>query len=491
MTVFTRSPIQVLGHFKNTGKLPWYRAAAFLVSVGVVARTGIVGLPGWQNTERGWEALWIAQALAGGKGFSFPSERRWLFDVVYDGGFHPTAWADPIYTFCLAGIIRMFGDYHQLAALIFNLVLLLAVFGLTYRLGERLISAPAGLMAVLALALIRNFPLIANQINNVAMATTLVVLSALMMLNFLEKPSYRRSGALGLVLGLTVLACPAAQLFIPVTAIAVAIWGWRKLGPTVPQAILVFVVAALTMLPWTARNYLVFGKFIPVRNGIGQITFVSVVATAGTVAPDKLRSHVKPPWNASTPREAVVRTTGGDRLNLVRRMALEKEFQLDYAKDIAPPEYASMDEFQRDAWLLQETKAFLVANPVLSVQLAMAKIEVFIRTGESFYGRGALLAGGVCLLAALGGLLAIRSPAVLALTLWIVVFVGPFLLITPFFYRYRAPIEPLLVVLAALTFCRVLKLGSHKQQVCMEGRDTPPINQISRAEKGSYSKYMG
>jgi 4-amino-4-deoxy-L-arabinose transferase-like glycosyltransferase len=464
MNVATRLSIRVLERFMNPGKLSWYRAAAFLVSVGVVVFTGYEVLPGWQKPGRGWEGLWIAKSLAAGKGFSFPSEKRWLFDAVHDGGFHPTAWADPIYTFCLAGMIRLFGEYHQLAALIFNLVLLLAVFGLTYRLGERLISAPAGLIAVLGLSLISDFRLLAGIINNGMMAPSFVALSALMMVNFLEEPTNRRSGALGLVLGSTALACPSAQLFIPVTAIAVAVWGWRKLGPTVPQAILVFVVAVLTMLPWTARNYLVFGKLIPVRTGSGQITFESVVATAGTVAPDKLRSHVKPPWNAGTPREAVVRTVGTDRANIYRRRALER-FQVEYAKDIIPAaELATMDESQRDAWFLSESKAFLVANPVLSAQLAIAKIEVFIRTGRAFYGLGALLAGGVCLLAALGGLLAIRNPAVLTLAVWVGAYVGPFLLITPYFYRYRAPIEPLLVVLAAYTVCRMLKMGSHRLQ---------------------------
>jgi hypothetical protein len=450
----------VLERFKNSGKLPWYRTAAFLLTVGVVVRTGFEVLPGWQKPGRVFEALWVAKALAAGKGFSFPSENRWLFDAVRDGGFHSTAWVDPIYTFCLAGIIRLFGDYHQLAALVFNLLLLLVVFGLTYRLGERLISAPGGLMAVLALALIREFPRTAGVLNNTMLASTFVVLSALMIVNFLEKPSYRRSGALGLVLGLTALACPGAQLFIPVTAIAVAVWGWRIPGPTVPQAIIVVVVAALTMLPWTARNYLVFGKFIPVRTGAGQITFVSVVATAGTVAPDKLRSHVKPPWNARTPREAVVGTSGGDWGNITRRRALER-FQNAYAKDIAPAEFETMNEAQRDDWFLQETKAFLVANPVLFAQLAVAHIEVFIRTGENFYGRGAVLAGSVCLLSALGGLLAIRNPAGLTLAVWVGAYGGPFLLITPYFYRYRAPIEPLLVVLAAYTVCRMLKMGSH------------------------------
>jgi hypothetical protein len=133
--------------------------------------------------------------LAAGNGYSFPAESRWLFDPVYDGSFHPTAWADPFYTFILAGIIRLFGNYHQLAALIFNLILLLTIFWLTYRLGEDLISASAGVLSVLTLALIRDFSLTAGFMNNTVLACAMVLLSALELLKPGET-NYLRAGAL-------------------------------------------------------------------------------------------------------------------------------------------------------------------------------------------------------------------------------------------------------------------------------------------------------
>lgn len=429
-----------------------YRLAALLVSVVAVGRIGLEMLPDWQNVM-GWEAYWIAQSLAAGEGFSFPSNARWLFDSVSDGGFHATAWMDPVYTFCLAGLIRLFGDYHQFAAAVFNLVLLLAVFGLTYRLGERLISAPAGLIAALTLALIKAFPRMALFMNNTMLASVMVLLSALMLVKFLEGPTSLRAGALGLVLGLTALACPSAMFFIPVTAAVVAVLGWRSQDLSVTQAILVFVVAALTMLPWTVRNYLTFGEFIPVRNGAGQIAFIGVVGSAGTVAPDTLRSHVKPPWSADSAYYAVFRLRRFDERNALYR------FQMDYAKELGMPEFAMLNEAQRDAWFLKETRTYLLANPVLSLQLAIAKFKLFLRIlGGSF---GIM----ICLLAAAGGLLAIKTPAVLTLALWVATFVGPFLIVAPFFYRYRAPIEPILVVLAVFAAWKVLGIGFRKLDI--------------------------
>jgi len=62
----------------------------------------------------------------------------------------------------------------------------------------------------------------------------------------------------------------------------------------------------------------------------------------------------------------------------VEQAALER-FQLDYAKELLGAEYFAMNEAQRDSWFLQEATAFLVANLVLSTQLAIANIEVFAR----------------------------------------------------------------------------------------------------------------
>ena len=447
--------MQALERILGSGKIAWYRLAALLVSVVSVAKVGLEILPRWREYP-GWEAYWIAQSLVAGKGYSFPSGHEWLREFIdsnpnlhiIDGVFHPTAWADPVYTFCLAGLIRLFGEYHQLAAAVFNLVLMLAVLGLTYRLCERLISAPAGVVAVLALASGRFIPEAAQTMTNAMLAAALVVLSALMLVRFLEEPGNHRAGALGLVLGLTTLGCPTAQLFLPAAAAAVAVRGWKNLRPALSHAIWMLVAAAVLVTPWTVRNYLVFGKFIPVRTGFGQIAFIGVVASGGTVAPERLRSHVKPSWTAETPRDAVRRII---RPPYVEQAALEN-FQLEYAKELLGAEYFPMNEAQRDSWFLREAKAFLLANPGFSAKLAIANLEAFVRINAGPFG---VL---VCLLAALGGALGIRKPAVRILALWVGTFVGPFLMAICYYGRYRAPVEPLLVVLAVFAVWRVREL---------------------------------
>jgi len=449
--------MQAFQRILGSGKFAWYRLAAFLISVVSVTQNGLFLLRQWRKMP-GWEAYWVAQSLVAGKGYSFPFGHRWLFDFVdnnpllrFDNGvFQPTAWTDPLYTFSLAGLIWLFGGWHQLAAAVFNLGLLLAVYGLTYRLGERLISPPAGVIAVLGLVLGRIVPQASYQMNNAILASALMVLSALMLVKFLEGPSYGRAGVLGLVLGLTALGSPGAQLFFPVTAAAIVIWGWKNLRPAVSQAILVLVVASINVMPWALRNYMVFGEIVPVRTGFGQIAFVGSVASAGTVSPESLRSQVKPPWRAETPRDTVRKLIHSP----YEELADLDRYQNDYARELGGVEFAAMNEAQRDSWFLKETKAFLLANPVLSSKLAVAKMEVFARLIAGSFGMR------VCLFAALGGLLAIGRPAALILALWVGTYVGPFLLVVCYYPRYRVPVEPLLVVLAVFAVWRMLEIGS-------------------------------
>ena len=430
----------------GSGKQTACRLIAWLISVGSVIRVGHVLLPGWQSMK-GWEAYWTAQALSTGNGYSFPFDSPWPFDPIGTSGFHPSAWTDPFYTLLLAGLIRLFGSHHQLAAAVLNLALLLAVFGLTYRVAERLVSPPAGVATVLVLALNRAFSWNALYMNNTMLAATFVIFSALMLARFLAGPSARGAAALGLVLGLTALACPGAQLFIPVAAVAVVASGYNRL-PAVSRASILLIVTVLTVSPWAIRNYLALGEFVPGRTGLGHNLFLGVIVPAGMTMPESLPVHLTPPWRAKTARSSVDEIVSSPaKLDALYR------YLTDYSNAVGSPGYSGLNEAQRDAWLLQQSKAFVIAHPFFSAQLALAKLRIFIRIMGFL---GAL----VCLLAAIGGVLALKTPTVLTLAVWAGSFVAPFLLVIPFYDRYRAPIEPILVVLAVFAVWHVSTIAS-------------------------------
>lgn len=434
---------RVMIFFDLSSKLNrFFLLITLILSFVTVARIGCDLLPAWQSIK-GWEAYNIAQALALGEGYSFPASNRWLFPPSDQGTFHPTAWVDPPYTFCLAALIWVFGPYHQLAAAIFNLCLLFAALMLTYKLGERLLNAPFGFLAVIILVSsgFVNINTI-SQMNNTMFASVLILVSALALLGYLQSPSLPRSGVLGLILGFTVLGCPGAQFFILVTPLAIVLVRWRERRQAVWQALTVAVAAVVILAPWMIRNYLIFDEFVPVRTGAGTITFIGVVAVAGTVDPNLVRSVVKPSWSEKNPRSAVKLVT------LKNELSALQNFQMQYIGEVGPHRLNSMNEAQRDAWFLGETKIFLAEHPFLSMQLAAAKIEVFVR----IMGAVGVL---VFAFAVLGGALSIGHAPVMMLALWVVTYIAQYTLIICFYGRYRAPIEPLLVIISLFAVYRL------------------------------------
>ncbi len=388
--------------------------------------------------DMGWEAYWIAQSIASGNGFSF-SDHRWLFNVVGDGSYYPTAWADPLYTYLLGGMVAVSGDHHVYLAGAFNAICLLTLLFLSYRLGRRILVPAAGTLCVLLLVMVSAHRQVLFM-NNTALSACLILASALVLTKFLERPSINMATAFGGVLGLTVLACPSALLFLPVTAVVLLYAASQETRVSVRQALVPMVVAALVIAPWTLRNYIVFDDFVPVRNGAGSLAFIGTLAAAGTIAPDTVTSATRPPWQVGRPRDVVDRWAYQPD-----RRALE-EFQLEYADEVGGSEYAAMNEAQRDKWLMQEAKRYVRAHPGLSAQMGVWKLERFVlilkKTGVVVF-----------VLAVLGGLLGLRRKNIAAIILagWAATYVAPFAIMICYFSRYRFPIEPILVVLCAVS----------------------------------------
>jgi hypothetical protein len=425
--------------------------AIVLVSALVLALLIAAGLVKNPYQVTGFEAYEIATNLAEGHGYSFRGNQSWLFDDrPGDIGYFPTAWADPVYTFLLAVLIRATGDWHMLAGAILNLVLFVAVVMLTFRVAGNYEGVWAGAFAAMLLSAFLYFQ--ANEwlpfLNNTLLATVFVLLFALALHRAVRTPTQRNAAILGLATGFAILACPVASGFLPVAALLVAFARGQCWSSAVSKSALVFFVSILVLVPWASRNYLVFDEFVPVRTGSGQLAFVGTVEAGATVEPATLRSSLDPPWRASSARQAIV-TTFGESF----RRSLEG-FQVRYARAVAGNSWNGMNEAQRDKWLQREVWAYLLENPLLSVKLAFWKLDAFAkRTGWL----GTLLVA----LTLVGGVLAVASWRLdlLALSMSIAAFTAPFALAIPYFVRYRLPIEPIIVIAATLTLWQVARFG--------------------------------
>ncbi len=394
------------------------------------------------DKDLGSEAFWIAQSIASGNGFSF-SDHRWLFSAAGDGNYYPTAWADPLFTYLLGGMIAVSEEHYVFLVGAFALVCLVVLFAFSYRLGSKLASPAGGFICVATLVSVSAFRH-THIMTNTALAACLILASALALLRFLESPSLRRSVILGLLLGTTTLGCPSAMLFIPVTAVALLYLTAARGQVSVLQAVTTALIAVALISPWTIRNYVVFDEFVPVRSGAGSLAFIGTVAAGGTIQPDTLSSEVKPSWRVSRPRDVVHRWAYQPD-----RRALE-DFQMAYADEVGGAEYAVMNEAQRDKWLMQEAKTYARANLRQSMWFSLWKLERFV---EVLGMPGTI----VFVLAFIGGLLTIvqKNAATMILAGWVATFVAPFAIIICYFPRYRFPIEPILAVLCALSISYV------------------------------------
>ena len=390
------------------------------------------------DKELGSEAFWIAQSIASGNGFSF-SSHRWLFSETGDGSYYPTAWADPLFTYLLGGMISVSSEHYVFLVGAFTLLCLVALFFSSYKLGSKLVGGAGGFVCVAALVSVSAFRH-THIMTNTALAACLITCSALVLLWLLERPSFKRATLLGVLLGVTTLGCPSALLFIPVTGAALLALATVRSQLSISQAVVPVIVAAAVISPWTARNYLAFDEFVPVRNGAGSLAFIGTVAVGGTVRPDSLASEVGPPWRVDQPRDVVHRWAYKPD-----RRALE-DFQMAYAEEVGAAAYAAMNEAQRDQWLMQEAKTYARANLKQSLVFGAWKLERFV---------GVLSAPGVVIfcLALVGGLLALLQGRIglMILAGWAGTYIAPFAIIICYFPRYRFPIEPILAVLCALS----------------------------------------
>lgn len=411
----------------------YLRVVATIVSL-LAAHKQILAVFDWQ-AMRGWEAYWVADALASGHGFSFPATNRWLFEDAADGTFHATAWVDPVYTFILAASIYLFGEYYLLAGAILNLLLFLGTFWLLYKLTARLLSEPYALIAVILLS-ISGMASLNSQLNNTFLATFLVLACALAALHYFERTDAKSLALLSVTLGLTILASPSTQLFLPVIVFTLVFWHFKEWRTKWKDAALISAITLAVISPWTIRNYITFDEFVPVRNGLGQIVYV------GTIGADSLQKNDA---QIGSHRQAVMHIL----YNWETREALE-EAQLANARLTLGNQLEFMNEAQRDKWYMAQVIEFIKDEPVTTIKLAAANLEVLIR-------RMGLPGIAMVGLAILGALLWWRNVFSSTIALWAGSFAAPYAIIICYFPRYRLPIEPLLVFLSVLALAAVYR----------------------------------
>jgi 4-amino-4-deoxy-L-arabinose transferase-like glycosyltransferase len=210
-----------------------------------------------------YEAGNIAHSLVEGDGFSSPFR-------VETG---PTAWLTPVYPLMVAGIFKLFGintiaAFESAVALniLFSMLTCVPIYFTGKRIaGVGVAATGAWLWAIFPNAIIIPFEWIWDTSLSALLAAAILWAT----IRFAESQRVRDWCAYGLLWGVTLMTNPSLGSLLPLMLAWMA-WRSQKAGRKwLARTALSAGVAALCCLPWTIRNYEVFHRVVPLRSTFG------------------------------------------------------------------------------------------------------------------------------------------------------------------------------------------------------------------------------
>jgi Dolichyl-phosphate-mannose-protein mannosyltransferase len=205
----------------------------------------------------------IAYSLAVGKGFSSPFR-------VETG---PTAWETPVYPFIVAGIFDIFGTFtfHAFIAavllnILFSTLTCIPVFYAGKRIGGLAIGATAAwLWALFPNAIIIPFQWIWDTSLSGLLAASILWAT----LAVADSRRVRDWLAYGLLWGFALMTNATLLSGLPVLLVWMAYRARKREARWLAKPALAAGLIVLCCVPWTVRNYVVFHAFVPLRSVLG------------------------------------------------------------------------------------------------------------------------------------------------------------------------------------------------------------------------------
>lgn len=376
------------------------------------------------NLPFGYELGAVAKSIASGKGFSSP-----LRDLETG----PTIWFTPLYPYFVAAIFRIWGIYTEVSHVIletlncaFAALTVIPIYGIArkrFGLGAAVGASWAWVFLPTSLF----FPLF--WIWDTALIGLVLALIVWATLELREQRGLLRWAGYGALWVVGVLINPSIASLLPfflgwlIWELRLAATPWAK---PVATTLLVF---AIGLVPWTIRNYRVFGKFIVLRSNFGLELWLgnnaNVTDTMAHLAhpndnvaeAERYKRMGEIAYMADKQKDAIeyIRNHPLDTVNVVFRRFVEN--------------WLNVEDSPVDVWAggNLNVRAFLIFNSMLSF---------------------------LCLLGALYAHRA-HDPEAPVFSFVLLVFPLVFYLThtTP---RYRYPIDPIIVVLASSAVARLI-----------------------------------
>jgi hypothetical protein len=245
---------------RNGGRIGLAALAAILL-LGVGLRVDNA----WQGRAPVYDAQGyaaIAANLESGEGFTLGS-----------GATQPASNYSPGLPLLVAGAYKLSGGIHERSIrLVLALIGSLAVL-FTYLIGRRLSGPLAGLVGAGAVAVYPALLEYQGMLMSEPLAVSLLSGAVLAML-WADARGARWWLVPGLLLGALALVRPEyLAISLPVAVVVFARRGRDDWRAGLVQALVMLVGLAVVVAPWTVRNEVALGRFVPISTGGGQVLF--------------------------------------------------------------------------------------------------------------------------------------------------------------------------------------------------------------------------
>jgi len=228
--------------------------------------------PGWHAANVNEMEFYyddVARSLLVGKGFVHsvnPRSPDAEFKFTPGTPFH---FVPPLYAWLLGIEYFVFGPNLLLAKLVQSFLDSLACV-LIYKIGVKTTDRKTGLIAA---ALYAVYPLAIYTDTRLYYQTLLNLSLCWLVLGMTAPVTIKNGMWTGVALGVSALAKPITLPFVLFLPLIRVIEGLKaKIAkPAILWSLFLVLAVALTLAPWTIRNYIVFDRFIPVQSGGGSV----------------------------------------------------------------------------------------------------------------------------------------------------------------------------------------------------------------------------
>lgn len=202
----------------------------------------------------------IAVAILNGEGYSSPF-------TPHTG---PTAWNPPLYPLIIAASFKIFGIYSVKAACLLlgiNFVCATITTAIMYRIGSICFGPRAAFFGAMFWAISLDTVMWAARNWESSLGALFATLITLWYIRLLQSPTKTRDWVIyGALWGLCGLTTATLLALMP---IPMAVLFFRKHRESRNRVMIAFLTTIILLTPWTVRNYLRFGTFIPIRGNFG------------------------------------------------------------------------------------------------------------------------------------------------------------------------------------------------------------------------------